>query len=662
MNSCFLLFFFTINLSPVFTFLKWEKKKKIDEREIRKISARDIISKEDWRFFSKMEDIVYRKDIENFFYGFSKNKVYQIKKKKPINLYFRIKNLELIEGKKGIYLLLIGEKEFALLNKNLDIFYYKEFDEKIKEYFLEDRNFDGDDELYLIFKDKIFYFFLEGEAFWELKGNWLNPKGFVGDKNSLFLLFPDSIVILNKELKTKKIYPKKNEKFILLAFKKNNPIIISKLENRSLLVYEKNRRIEIFGNFDNVEGKIFKEGFLIKADDELFFINFSLSYYEKINEDYQIKEIKDYKIFDLNGDKRKDLVISDGKYLFYFLNNSLILEEAQRDYYQKLINRIKMENLYGYQDLLITLLNLSAQVGLPFLEIEKRMGKMIKKYYVAKTQQQLLLSSFLSVFFVLFVVLFVRPLFIKIKNKKWRLENRSLPQLIRIIEDFIALNHNYLIKGNFLGAQNQIKKISESFKLVEEEILYLKETLEPKFFIENYLSLSQKILNNKNIINLIEFFKEINRSLEKKMEFQKINSFEINEYLKKDGYYLVQIDDPFIGEENLDYKIFLDNKIENFLTHLIIDHLKYAYKKAILALEKKVITDWQKKIILHFYSDGKTEIDFEKGHLAEEIKEIKEIYFDYLDIIKGFQPEEKLIIIFSDLVGIIEGIIKKTKI
>ncbi len=656
------LLFFIISLSPFFNLLKWEKGKRIDEHKIKKNLIRDIIPKEEWKFFSQMEGIVYQKDIENFLYGFFKNKVYQIKKKKSVNLYFRIKNLELLEWKKGVYLLAIGEKELALLNRNLDVLYYKEFADKIKKYFLEDRNFDDERELYLIFKDKIFYFSGEEEKFWELKDNWQNFKELAGDKNLLYLLFPDSIIILDREYKTKKIYPKKNEKFILLTLKKDGLIIISKLENRSIFAYDKNKKIEIFGNFDEVEGKVFRDGFIVKADNCLFFINRNLSYYQEIMPDYQIKEIKEYRIFDLNGDKREDLVVSDGNYLFYFLNNSLTLEEMQRDYYQKLTNRIKMGNLYGYQDFLITLLNISAQLGLPFLEINKKIEKMLKKYHVAKIQQQILLSSFLSVFFVLFIILFVRPIFLKVKNKKWRLENRSLPQLIRIIEDFIALNHNYLMKGNLAGAQNRIKKIWEDFKLVEEEVFYLKETLEPKFFMENYLSLLKKIFNNKNITNLFIYLEEINESLDKKMVFQRVNSFEIEDYLKKEGYYLLQVYDPFSEEDNEHYKIFLDKKIENFLIHMITDHLKYAQKRAAIVLERKIITDWQKKIILHFYSDAETEIDFEKGHLAEEIKEIKENYFEYLNIVKGFQPQEKLVLIFSDLIGIIEGIIKKSKI
>lgn len=656
------LLFFIISLSPFFNLLKWEKGKRIDEQKIKKNLIRDIIPKEEWKFFSQMEGIVYQKDIENFLYGFFKNKVYQIKKKKSVNLYFRIKNLELLEWKKGVYLLAIGEKELALLNRNLDVLYYKEFADKIKKYFLEDRNFDDERELYLIFKDKIFYFSGEEEKFWELKDNWQNFKELAGDKNLLYLLFPDSIIILDREYKTKKIYPKKNEKFILLTLKKDGLIIISKLENRSIFAYDKNKKIEIFGNFDEVEGKVFRDGFIVKADNCLFFINRNLSYYQEIMPDYQIKEIKEYRIFDLNGDKRDDLVVSDGNYLFYFLNNSLTLEEMQRDYYQKLTNRIKMGNLYGYQDFLITLLNISAQLGLPFLEINKKIEKMLKKYHVAKIQQQILLSSFLSVFFVLFIILFVRPIFLKVKNKKWRLENRSLPQLIRIIEDFIALNHNYLMKGNLAGAQNRIKKIWEDFKLVEEEVFYLKETLEPKFFMENYLSLLKKIFNNKNITNLFIYLEEINESLDKKMVFQRVNSFEIEDYLKKEGYYLLQVYDPFSEEDNEHYKIFLDKKIENFLIHMITDHLKYAQKRAAIVLERKIITDWQKKIILHFYSDAETEIDFEKGHLAEEIKEIKENYFEYLNIVKGFQPQEKLVLIFSDLIGIIEGIIKKSKI
>ncbi|MEO0088341.1 MAG: VCBS repeat-containing protein [candidate division WOR-3 bacterium] len=660
MNNLFLFLSFVINLSPFFAFLKWEKKKRINEQEIKKKLITQLVSQKDWKIFSKMEDIVYQKDGEDFLYGFIKNKVYQIKKKKVVNLYFPIKKLGLLKEKKGIYPLLIGEKELVLLNQNLDILYYKEFGEKIEKYILEDRNFDGEDELYLLFKDRIFYFSSEKEEVWELDNNWLTSNWLVSDGNSLFLLFPDSIIILNKKLETKKIYPKKNEKFILLILKKDGLGILSKIKNRSIIAYDKNKKIEIFGNFNKIEGKIFKDGVLIKADDNLFFINHSFSYWENISEYYGIKEIKDYKIFDLNGDGREDLIVGDGNYLFYFLNNSLMLEESQRSYYQKLTNRIKMGNLYDYQDLLITLLNISAQLGLPFLEIEKKIEKAVKKYYVAKIQQQLLLSSFLSVFFVLLFVIVVRPFFLKIRSKKWRLENRSLSQIIKIAEDLIALNHNYLMKGNLLGGQFHIKKISEEFKLVEEEILYLKETLEPKFFLENYLALLKKLLNNKNVSDLIILLKEINKSLDKKMAFQRINPFELEDYLSKEGYYLLQICDPFGDEDN--YKIFLDKKIENFLTHLLVDHLKYAKKWATVVLEKRIITEWQKKIVVYFYSDAETEVSLEKGHLAEEVREIKENYFDYLNITKGSQPRVKLIIVLSDLIGVIEGIIKKIKI
>ncbi|MEO0134054.1 MAG: hypothetical protein ABIK72_04795, partial [candidate division WOR-3 bacterium] len=60
--------------------------------------------------------------------------------------------------------------------------------------------------------------------------------------------------------------------------------------------------------------------------------------------------------------------------------------------------------------------------------------------------------------------------------------------------------------------------------------------------------------------------------------------------------------------------------------------------------------------------DAETEVSLEKGHLAEEVREIKENYFDYLNITKGSQPRVKLIIVLSDLIGVIEGIIKKIKI
>uniref|UniRef100_A0A7V4E2Q3 Uncharacterized protein n=1 Tax=candidate division WOR-3 bacterium TaxID=2052148 RepID=A0A7V4E2Q3_UNCW3 len=660
--SSLIIFFLVINSFSAFTFLKVEKKKKINEKEIKKELIKEIVSLEDWRIFSRMEDIIYRKDFEKFLYGFSKNKVYKTGKKEPINLYFRIKSLELLEGKKDFYLLAIGDKEFALLDKNLELLYYKEFKQKIERYFLADRNFDGGEELYLIFNDKISCFSEEERKLYEHTNGLSNFIWFANNKDLYLFLFPDSLVLLEKDGKTKKIFSLKNEKFILCAPQKKGLTIISLIENRSISAYTHNNKIEIFGTFDSVSGEVLKEGYLIKADDNLFFINKALTYYEKINEFYPIKRIKDYRILDLNGDGKKDLVINNGEYSYYFLNNLSTLEEMQKDYYSRLINRIKNENLYNYQDLLITLLNLSAIVNLPFDEINQKIEKMIKKYYVAKVQRKLLLSSFLSVFFVLLIVLVVRPFFYRLRSKKWRIENRPLPQLCKIVEDLVALNHNYLLKGNFVGAQNAIKKIIEEFKLVEEEFFYLKTTLESKFFTENYLAILKKLLNNKNIRNLREIIKEISHNLSQKIVFLNIKNFEINQFLEKEGYYFLEIYDPFSSEENLDYQIFLDNKLINFLTHLIIDHFHYAQKKAVITLEKKIITDWQRKVVLTFYSDAETSVNLKNGHLAEEIREIKEDYCDYLQITLGKRTEEKLLVIFSDLIGIIEGIIKKTKI
>jgi hypothetical protein len=661
MNSL-VIFFLVINSFSTFTFLKVEKKRDINEKAIKKELIKEMVSTKDWQVFSRMEDIIYRKDFEKFLYGFSKNKVYKTGKKEPVNLYFRIKSLELLEGKRDFYLLAIGEKEFALLDKNLELLYYKEFNQRIEKYFLADRNFDGEDELYLIFKDKISCFSEEEKKFSEWSGSLSNFKWLVYNKDLYLFLFPDSLILSEKAEKNKKIFPAKNEKFILCAPQKRGLTIISLIENRSITAYTHNNKIEIFGTFESVGGEVLKEGYLIKADNNLFFINKALTYYERINEFYPIKKIKDYKILDLNGDGKKDLVINNGEYSYYFLNNLPTLEEMQKDYYARLINRIKNENLYNYQDLLITLLNLSAMVNLPFDKINEKIEKMVKRYYVAKVQQKLLLSSFLSVFFVLLIVLIVRPFLYRLRNKKWRLENRSLPQIGKIAEDLIALNHNYLLKGNLIGAQNAVKKIIEEFKLVEEEFFYLKTTLEPKFFTKNYLTILKKLLNNKNIKNLREIIEEIIHNISQKIVFSKIKNFEINQFLEREGYYFLEIYDPFSSEENLDYQIFLDNKLINFLTHLIIDHFRYARKKAIIALEKRIITDWQRKMVLTFYSDAETTVNFENGHLAEEVREIKEDYFYYLQILLGKRTEEKLVLIFSDLIGIIEGIIKKTKI
>ena len=283
-------------------------------------------------------------------------------------------------------------------------------------------------------------------------------------------------------------------------------------------------------------------------------------------------------------------------------------------------------------------------------------------------------------------IVVVRPI---IKRRIWykaQVEAKSVPTVVKIATDMIALNHNYVVKGNLVGAFNRLKEITNKYNLNADRDLGLvlrkhfsKDAGEPVHFGQDdflmpYYRFIKRLNKETRIANLATIIKKIcynvlgdkkqihelslNRNDYKVDQFME-NTRSSNSNLSVSFIYLVNVDFPDIYNRS---KLFWDSRLYNWLEHVCTDHLRYAQTYAHFVFDYETATDWNRKLVIHLVSDSKESINFDRkdSHLVSEFEELKADYQDYIVMLDKEQvlycPGEKIWIKIFDLFSILSSI------
>lgn len=290
-----------------------------------------------------------------------------------------------------------------------------------------------------------------------------------------------------------------------------------------------------------------------------------------------------------------------------------------------------------------------------------------------------------------FGLIVIRPL---IKKKLWnktQIETKSIPSIVRIATDIIALDHNYVVKGNLSGAYNRLKDIMSKYQMNNDrdlEVLLQKNCgmdsvlgvkLQPADFQIPYYRFIKRLSAESRTINIIAVIKKICQNLldpsvpikeiwlnRKEYITDKIwreKNLKDNE-LSVSFIYLVNRDFPDIY--NLT-RIFWNSRLYNWFEHICGDHLRYAKHNAEFVFDYETATEWSRKLVIHLVSDSEKRIDYNQrdSHLQSEFEEIKIDFQDYILVpdneLALYYPNEKIWIKIVDLISILSTIIHHSK-
>ncbi len=405
------------------------------------------------------------------------------------------------------------------------------------------------------------------------------------------------------------------------------------------------------------------------------------------------QELINLRIGSINGDTLPDVLITrrqnGEKYAVDCLvNRCELLARAEREMWNSFRNALRTFNQTDAKRFARRAQILAANFG-NNLNANRTYDRLLREW---KTYRRIIIArtvSFTVGIILVFVALgffFIRPM---IRKRIWRLaqvETKPISTVVRIATELVALNHNYIVKGNLNGAYHRLIEIIHRYGLhADRDLSHLltktaKSTIssvvptKPIDFLIYYRRFVKRLTKESRTANLINLTKKIcSDALGDSLEIFEA-SLNRNEYIpeqlekqitpsskiKVSFFYLINRDFPNIYQETL---LFWDTNLYNWLEHLCTDHLRYARSYAHFVFDYESPTEWNRKLVLHLISDATTQIDFSQriSHLLDEFEELKIAYQDYIQLPTDqavlYYPNEKIWIKILDLISVLNSII-----
>ena len=289
------------------------------------------------------------------------------------------------------------------------------------------------------------------------------------------------------------------------------------------------------------------------------------------------------------------------------------------------------------------------------------------------------------------VVIIIRPIVKKKIHRHAQVESKSVPTVVKIATEIIALDHNYIVKGNFIGAFNRLNEIVSKYRLhMDQDLgLLLRKSISEEFspkteglqdnFQTSYYRFIKRLIQDSRTTNFISIIKKICYNVLGPAKLISELSLNRNEYipdriwernklgnddLSVSFLYLVNRDFPDIYNTS---RLFWDQRLYNWFEHICSDHLRYAKHYAHFVFDYETATEWSRKVVLHLVSDSDKRIDYnhKDSHLLSEFEEVKTEYQDYIlmpdDERILYHTGEKIWLKIIDLISILSTIIGHRK-
>jgi hypothetical protein len=246
-----------------------------------------------------------------------------------------------------------------------------------------------------------------------------------------------------------------------------------------------------------------------------------------------------------------------------------------------------------------------------------------------------------------------------------QVEDKPLPVRVALAADLVALDHNFVSKGNKDGALDRLLEIRARHGLVgDRDLGRLAGNVGPC-----YSSVITRLIDQTPTVNLLELVEKTARRdlggrpfahIEMSRERLRRELLSGSTEPQPGGVRIILVRNTEYPDIHLRVRWFASPESVSALEHFIIDHINYSRNWAAIVLDYTVSTQWTRRSILMLYSDAPTAIDFENphGHTASQLAEIAASMRPAIEVpglgFKPLTPAEKLWLRSHDYISVLE--------
>jgi hypothetical protein len=249
-----------------------------------------------------------------------------------------------------------------------------------------------------------------------------------------------------------------------------------------------------------------------------------------------------------------------------------------------------------------------------------------------------------------------------------QIENKQLPVRVALAADLVALDHNFLSKGNHQAAFERFVEVRDRHGLtLDRDLCRLTDAptpgpLAPDPLPGIYSRAISRLIDSTPTVPVYELICKACRSAagDRPLEELELTREGLRRMEHEPGFRLIcirSIEHPDIYRR---LRWFSNPVLRGALEHFVVDHFRYADTWAAIVLDYLVNTQWNRRLLVRFLSDSSCSIDFRRqdGHLVSQTVDLAALLRPGIELptydSATAVPNEKLWLKNADYISVLE--------
>jgi hypothetical protein len=243
-----------------------------------------------------------------------------------------------------------------------------------------------------------------------------------------------------------------------------------------------------------------------------------------------------------------------------------------------------------------------------------------------------------------------------------QIENQPISTRVALAADFIALDHNFMSKGNRPAAFERLIDIRNRHGLERDRDLGQPGGFSSQQLNGVYAGAITRLIDSAPTLNLHDLIQTTVKSAPRgdDFEFLELTPEALRRLERGPGVRLIAIANHEYPDYLRRFRVFSNPEVRGTLEHIILDHIRHAAKWAQIITSYTVNTQWNRRLLVSFRSDSPHVVPFTnpRAHITSQLRELATMLRPAievpLDASSMVGPHERLWLSFADYIAVLE--------
>ena len=305
-------------------------------------------------------------------------------------------------------------------------------------------------------------------------------------------------------------------------------------------------------------------------------------------------------------------------------------------------------------------------------ELEQEVGageagqerSLVDRYRVAAQRRRL--TVLVVTLFAVFVSSGIGVLWLRFRRRHGtpaqQIENQPIATRVALAADFIALDHNFMSKGNRPAGFERLIEIRNRHGLERDRDLGQPDGVRSQQLNAVYAGAITRLIDSTPTLRLLDFIQTTVKSAPRgeDFEFLELSAEALRRLERRPGVMFIAIANHEYQDYLRRFRVFANPEVRGTLEHIILDHIRHAAKWAQIIASYTVNTQWNRRLFISFRSDSPYVVPFSnpRAHITSQLRELATMLRPAIEVpldassLAG--PHERLWLSLADYIAVLE--------